>query len=48
MGHRHLGFDERTLAGWASEAGLRLTSSRALPPAPEAQGPPLFLAVLHP
>lgn len=48
MGHRHLGFDERTLAGFAAGGGLRLTSQRALPPAPEAQGPPLFLAVLHP
>jgi ArsR family transcriptional regulator len=48
MGHHHLGFDEATLVGWASEGGLRPSSVRPLPPAPEAQGPPLFLAVLHP
>jgi SAM-dependent methyltransferase/DNA-binding HxlR family transcriptional regulator len=48
MGHRHLGFDERTLSGWATEAGLRPTAYRPLTPATEAQGPPLFIAVFHP
>lgn len=47
MGHRHLGFDEGELRRWAELAGLGVASFRALPPAPDAQGPPLFLAALR-
>jgi SAM-dependent methyltransferase/DNA-binding HxlR family transcriptional regulator len=47
MGHRHLGFEEQALATWAEDGGMRLVSFRLLPPAPDAQGPPLFLAVLE-
>ncbi|MEQ1501105.1 MAG: metalloregulator ArsR/SmtB family transcription factor [Myxococcota bacterium] len=45
MGHRHLGFGQDALIRWASAGGLALRSFRLLPPGPEAQGPPLFLAV---
>lgn len=45
MGHRHLGFDRAALVELARERGLDLVAWRDLPPAPEAQGPPLFLAV---
>lgn len=44
MGHRHLGFERGPLEALAREAGLELRRFRALPPAPEAQGPPLFVA----
>ena len=44
MGHRHLGFDPAALAEVAARSGLRSASVRGLPPAAEAQGPPLFLA----
>lgn len=44
MGHRHMGFEEAALAMWAEEGGLAAGSFRTLPPAEEAQGPPLFLA----
>lgn len=47
MGHVHLGFDAADLRDWAGMAGLRVRSVRALPPAQDAQGPPLFLAVLE-
>jgi 2-polyprenyl-3-methyl-5-hydroxy-6-metoxy-1,4-benzoquinol methylase len=46
MGHAHLGFDRDSLETLARGAGLSLPSFRLLPPAPEAQGPPLFVAVL--
>ncbi|MBW1880664.1 MAG: metalloregulator ArsR/SmtB family transcription factor [Deltaproteobacteria bacterium] len=46
MGHQHLGFSEATVAAQSSAAGLALTSWRLLPPSPDAQGPPLFIAVL--
>jgi SAM-dependent methyltransferase len=45
MGHRHLGFDPDALAELAADAGLRAGAVRRLPPAAEAHGPPLFLAV---
>jgi len=44
MGHQHLGFAETDLAGHAAAAGLRCTRHHPLPPATEAQGPPLFVA----
>lgn len=47
MGHQHLGFSEAAIAAHASAAGLTLASWRPLPPSPDAQGPPLFIAVLH-
>ncbi|MBX2801924.1 MAG: metalloregulator ArsR/SmtB family transcription factor [Myxococcales bacterium] len=46
MGHRHLGFRQQLLERHASTAGLSTVRFAALPPAPDAQGPPLFLAVL--
>lgn len=47
LGHVHLGFQERDVRAWADDAGLTLASHRPLEPAPEAEGPPLFLAVLR-
>lgn len=44
MGHRHLGFDRDSVVGMAEAGGLQLVQWRGLAPAPEAQGPPLFLA----
>jgi SAM-dependent methyltransferase/DNA-binding HxlR family transcriptional regulator len=44
MGHRHLGFEPDALKLWAEEGGLALQGFRLLPPAAEAQGPPLFVA----
>lgn len=46
MGHQHLGFSRETLQDLASRAGLRIRSWQDLVPAPDAQGPPLFLATL--
>lgn len=48
MGHVHLGFSEADLCEAARAAGLTVHAWRALPPTAEAQGPPLFLAVLRP
>lgn len=48
MSHRHLGFDQENLVSTATSAGLRLIHWQNLPPAPEAQGPPLFLATFAP
>ena len=45
MGHQHLGFAEADLRAEATAAGLDLLSYRALPVAPEALGPGLFVAV---
>lgn len=45
MGHRHLGFDPVGLSDLAQSAGLSVQTVRPLPPAGDAQGPPLFLAV---
>ncbi len=44
MGHVHLGFSRARLAGLAQAAGLTLSNYYLLPPAPEAQGPGLFIA----
>ncbi|MCB9663866.1 MAG: metalloregulator ArsR/SmtB family transcription factor [Alphaproteobacteria bacterium] len=48
MGHRHLGFDEDELASLAEDAGLRVRRRVVVPPAPEASGPAVFVAVLVP
>jgi ArsR family transcriptional regulator len=47
MGHLHLGFDPAALAALAKEEGLVRPVIRMLPPAADAQGPPLFLLVLN-
>ena len=47
MGHVHLGFGRKELSELAGEAGLRLSSYRALRPDPEASGPPLFVGVFR-
>jgi ubiquinone/menaquinone biosynthesis C-methylase UbiE len=47
MGHKHLGFDAQTLERLATASSLRLGSWRSLSSESGAQGPPLFLAVLH-
>jgi ubiquinone/menaquinone biosynthesis C-methylase UbiE/DNA-binding transcriptional ArsR family regulator len=44
MGHVWLGFAEEQVGGWMSEAGMTDTRIRALPPAPNAKGPALFVA----
>lgn len=46
MGHQHLGFSADALHDLAAVAGLVVTHRRLLPPDPQVQGPPLFLAVL--
>lgn len=46
MGHQHLGFSAADLDDLARQAGLAVAVRRLLPADPEAQGPPLFLAVL--
>lgn len=45
MGHLHLGFGEADVRAWASAAGMQTRTWRVLPPAAEATGPALFLAV---
>ena len=47
MGHLHLGFSRKELSELAGEAGLKLSSYRALRPDPEASGPPLFVGVFR-
>lgn len=47
MGHQHLGFDEERVRCWAAAIGLTVSTLRPLAPAPEAQGPPLFVALLR-
>ena len=44
MGHVHLGFSRAMLAGLAEQAGLSLAYHHLLTPAPQAQGPGLFIA----
>lgn len=46
MGHRHLGFDEAGVRGWAAPAGFARTTWRRLPPKTGARGPGLFAAGL--
>lgn len=47
MGHKHLGFSAEAIAAWTEGAGLRVATHRTLPPAADALGPPLFVAVLE-
>ena len=47
MGHVHLGFDPDDLKARAAAAGLNTLRLTPLPAAPDAQGPPLFLAVFR-
>lgn len=47
MGHLHLGFDPQQLAALAADEGLARAQLRPLPPAAEAEGPPLFLLALR-
>ncbi len=44
MGHVHLGFDQKQLAGWFAEAGLQSCHWQPLRPDPNAAGPGLFVA----
>lgn len=48
FGHLHQGFADAELATLAAEAGLAIRTLRHLPPDPDAQGPPLFVATLTP
>jgi ArsR family transcriptional regulator len=48
MGHRHLGFEQQALEGHARTGGLVGERFQLLPPAPDAQGPPLFVATFRP
>lgn len=47
MGHRHLGFDERTIKLWAKHAGLGDVRYRRLRPDTQARGPALFVATMR-
>lgn len=44
MRQRHMGFDDKTLAGWLKKAGLSDIRIQPLPHDPEARGPGLFVA----
>ena len=44
MGHVWLGFAEKRILGFLSQAGLASTRFHPLPPDPEAKGPNLFVA----
>lgn len=46
LGHLHQGFSPDELAALAERSGLSITRYQPLPADPDAQGPPLFLAVL--
>jgi ubiquinone/menaquinone biosynthesis C-methylase UbiE/DNA-binding transcriptional ArsR family regulator len=47
MGHVWLGFDADQLKGWSDDAGFASIRHHALPAAPQAKGPNLFVAVLQ-
>ncbi len=47
MGHQHLGFSEAALRAHATNAGLCGARYHPLPPATDAQGPPLFVATFR-
>lgn len=47
MGHVWLGFDADQLSRWSHEAGFASMRHHALPAAPQAKGPSLFVAVLQ-
>ena len=46
MGHVHLGFSRDQLQQLAATAGLRLLRWTLVAPAPDAEGPPLFVATI--
>jgi ubiquinone/menaquinone biosynthesis C-methylase UbiE/DNA-binding transcriptional ArsR family regulator len=46
MGHRRAGVAPEELAAWAVAAGFATVRQHAVPPAPQAKGPTLFVAVL--
>jgi len=48
FGHLHQGFADADLTTLAAEAGLAIRTLRHLPPDPDAQGPPLFVATMTP
>jgi hypothetical protein len=47
MGHRHTGFDERTIKLWARHAGMSDVRYRRLRPDTHARGPALFVATMR-
>lgn len=47
MGHVWLGFTPLQLEGWSRRAGFAGVDVRPLPPAADAKGPPLFVAVMR-
>jgi ArsR family transcriptional regulator len=47
MGHRHMGFDERTIKLWARHAGMSDVRYRRLRPDTHARGPALFVATMR-
>jgi ArsR family transcriptional regulator len=47
MGHRHMGFDERTIKQWAKHAALSDVRYRRLRPDTHARGPALFVATMR-
>ncbi len=46
MGHVWLGFDAAQVSRWSADAGFASVRHHALPAAPQAKGPSLFVAVL--
>ena len=46
MGHRHLGFDERTVKRWAKTTGFTSCHYRRLRPDTSTKGPGLFVATM--
>jgi len=46
FGHLHQGFSPETLTQLAADAALAVGRLAPLPPDPDAQGPPLFVATL--
>jgi ArsR family transcriptional regulator len=47
MGHVWLGFSSSQVEAWSRRAGFQGGDVRPLPPAPDAKGPPLFVAVMR-
>jgi ArsR family transcriptional regulator len=47
MGHRHLGFDEKTVRGWEKDAGFASLAYRRLRPDTSAKGPGLFVSTMR-
>jgi ArsR family transcriptional regulator len=48
FGHLHQGFSVETLTSLAADADLAIERLEPLPPDPDAQGPPLFVAAMTP